>query len=594
MSTTAPTRDRDRADPELEGFLALLAARRAPRTVDAYRRDLAHLPDGSARPSPRRDRRPRARISPSCAPTASRPRRSRGGVSATRCVLRPPGAARRAHRQPRRRAGDAPAPPRSCRGRCRRARPSALIEAANGTTPRALRDPALVELLYGAGLRVSEAVGPRAGRRRPRRAARPRASARAARSAIVPIGREAAEALRRYLARGRPYLDRRHRPELFLNAKGGPLTRAGAFLILRRLADEGRPRARAASTPTCCATRSRPTCSRAAPTCARVQEMLGHADLGDDRDLHARLRPPPARGVLRRAPARAPRAKPRPNGLSGPAFFFSVCATFGAVSRRSRSCSSSSAERPEQHDRVAVSRSRSSEQHDREPAHRLVVVARCELVQQRPHRVDVARMVAREQLEREQRRAAAGRALVVEAAARAARSSGGSGTVRSRGRRPRARGSRRCAQRPRAPPPTRARRSASSRSSPASAKASAWAAASASVRTPSRSASAEPGRRSARWAGSGGRCASARGCAPTSRRRASRRTSRAHRRRDLGDVEHDRRPELDVGLEHAVRLSARAAPRAPPPRAPRRPRPASEPSSFAVRLSIRARGSSAR
>jgi integrase/recombinase XerD len=53
---------------------------------------------------------------------------------------------------------------------------------------------------------------------------------------IVPIGREAAQALRRYLGRGRPFLDVRHRPELFLNAKGGGLTRAGAFLILRKLA----------------------------------------------------------------------------------------------------------------------------------------------------------------------------------------------------------------------------------------------------------------------------------------------------------------------------------------------------------------------
>ena len=55
----------------------------------------------------------------------------------------------------------------------------------------------------------------------------------------MPLGREACEALRRYLASGRPYLDRCHRPELFLNAKGGPLTRSGVFLILRKLA--GKP-----------------------------------------------------------------------------------------------------------------------------------------------------------------------------------------------------------------------------------------------------------------------------------------------------------------------------------------------------------------
>jgi integrase/recombinase XerD len=95
---------------------------------------------------------------------------------------------------------------------------------------------------------------------------------------IVPIGRQAAEALRRYLARGRPFLDRRHRPELFLNAKGGPLTRAGAFLILRRLA------ARAGLEPE----RVHPHLLRhsfathlleGGADLRSVQEMLGHADL---------------------------------------------------------------------------------------------------------------------------------------------------------------------------------------------------------------------------------------------------------------------------------------------------------------------------
>jgi len=94
----------------------------------------------------------------------------------------------------------------------------------------------------------------------------------------VPIGRHAADAVRRYLSRGRPYLDRRHRPELFLNAKGGPLTRAGAFLILRRLA------AVAGLDPT----RVHPHILRhsfathlleGGADLRSVQEMLGHADL---------------------------------------------------------------------------------------------------------------------------------------------------------------------------------------------------------------------------------------------------------------------------------------------------------------------------
>src|SRR5207244_13265217 len=110
------------------------------------------------------------------------------------------------------------------------------LESANGVTPRAFRDGALVELLYGAGLRVSEAVGlERAAVDLDERLVR--CLGKGGKERIVPIGRQAAEALRRYLGRGRPFLDRRHRPELFLNSRGGPLTRAGAFLILRRLAE---------------------------------------------------------------------------------------------------------------------------------------------------------------------------------------------------------------------------------------------------------------------------------------------------------------------------------------------------------------------
>ncbi|MFZ1881907.1 MAG: tyrosine-type recombinase/integrase, partial [Gaiellaceae bacterium] len=135
----------------------------------------------------------------------------------------------------------------------------------------------LVELLYGAGLRVSEAMGlEKAGVDLEDRLVR--VIGKGGKERAVPIGRHAAEALRRYLARGRPFLDTRHRPELFLNARGGPLTRAGAFLILRKLAEK------AGLDPQ----RVHPHLLRhsfathlleGGADLRSVQEMLGHADL---------------------------------------------------------------------------------------------------------------------------------------------------------------------------------------------------------------------------------------------------------------------------------------------------------------------------
>jgi integrase/recombinase XerD len=224
------------ADPQLDGFLALLGTRRAPRTVEAYRRDLAHLgnhlgrPIASATTDELRTYLAQLRAEGLAPATISR------RVSAARAFF--------AHQvllgartdnpaaeleSPRRH----PKLPRTLSPR----ETERLIEAATGTTPRALRDSALVELLYGGGLRVSEAVGlERAAVDLDERLVR--CIGKGNKERIVPIGRSAAEALRRYLSRGRPYLDRRLRPELFLNARGGPLTRAGAFLIIRRLAEK--------------------------------------------------------------------------------------------------------------------------------------------------------------------------------------------------------------------------------------------------------------------------------------------------------------------------------------------------------------------
>jgi integrase/recombinase XerD len=262
--------------PELEGFLALLATRRAPRTVDAYRRDLLQLEESLGKPLTDATRDD---IHAHLAEL-----RARGLAPAT--IARRLSAARTffAHQALLGTRSDNPAAevdqPRRRRKLPRTLSPreaERLIEAAAGTTPRALRDSALVELLYGAGLRVSEAMGlERAGVDLDERIVR--CIGKGDKERIVPIGRSAAEALRRYLARGRPYLDRRHRPELFLNAKGGPLTRAGAFLILRRIAEK------AGLEPD----RVHPHLLRhsfathlleGGADLRSVQEMLGHADL---------------------------------------------------------------------------------------------------------------------------------------------------------------------------------------------------------------------------------------------------------------------------------------------------------------------------
>jgi integrase/recombinase XerD len=230
VSTTAPIHDR-----ELEAFLALLAARRSPRTVEAYRRDLARLSEFLGKPIGKTTVEELERYTAQL---------RADGLAAT-TIARRTAAARTffRHLQLLGVRDDNPAAelklPRRARKLPRTLSPGEaerLIAAANGITPRALRDRALVELLYGAGLRVSEAVGlEKGGVDLDDRLVR--VTGKGGKERVVPVGRPAVNALQRYLARGRPYLDRRHRPELFLNAKGGGLTRTGAFLILRRLAE---------------------------------------------------------------------------------------------------------------------------------------------------------------------------------------------------------------------------------------------------------------------------------------------------------------------------------------------------------------------
>ena len=112
-----------------------------------------------------------------------------------------------------------------------------LLGAPSGSSPSALRDRALLELLYACGLRASEAVGltlDDVDLQEELLCARGKGS----KERLVPIGREAVAALRAYLALGRPVLvglsPERH---LFVNRRGGGLSRQGLYKIVQGHAD---------------------------------------------------------------------------------------------------------------------------------------------------------------------------------------------------------------------------------------------------------------------------------------------------------------------------------------------------------------------
>jgi integrase/recombinase XerD len=109
-----------------------------------------------------------------------------------------------------------------------------LLAAPSGTEPSALRDRALLELMYACGLRASEAVGLELGDV-DLEAGVLRTYGKGAKERLVPVGREAVGAVRAYLERGRPRLVSDPAvAAVFLNRRGGPLTRQGLYKIVQR------------------------------------------------------------------------------------------------------------------------------------------------------------------------------------------------------------------------------------------------------------------------------------------------------------------------------------------------------------------------
>jgi integrase/recombinase XerD len=109
--------------------------------------------------------------------------------------------------------------------------------SASGDDPRSLRDHALLEFLYGTGARISEVTGLDVDELQLDDDPVVRLVGKGDKHRIVPVGSYAVSALRAYLVRGRPMLAAASRritvePAVFLNARGGRLTRQGAWGIL--------------------------------------------------------------------------------------------------------------------------------------------------------------------------------------------------------------------------------------------------------------------------------------------------------------------------------------------------------------------------
>jgi integrase/recombinase XerD len=170
-----------------------------------------------------------------------------------------------------------------------------LIAQPDVSMPRGLRDRAMIELLYATGLRVSELVNVRASDLHVREQYLT-AVGKGSKERIVPIGEQATDWIARYLRDARPHLTGpRPAPRdavLFLNGRGGRLSRVGFWKILKRYGTSaGLPRS--LSPHVLRHSFATHLLERGADLRA-IQLMLGHADLSTTQIythvLEARLR----------------------------------------------------------------------------------------------------------------------------------------------------------------------------------------------------------------------------------------------------------------------------------------------------------------
>jgi integrase/recombinase XerD len=109
-----------------------------------------------------------------------------------------------------------------------------LLEAPETKTPLGLRDRAMLEVMYGTGMRVSELTGLRLGETDLEEATVV-VRGKGGKQRLLPLGRQARSWLKKYLNRGRPAVrNSRGCREVFVNNRGGALTRMGFWKILKK------------------------------------------------------------------------------------------------------------------------------------------------------------------------------------------------------------------------------------------------------------------------------------------------------------------------------------------------------------------------
>ena len=109
-----------------------------------------------------------------------------------------------------------------------------LLEQPRGNGPAALRDRALLETMYACGLRASEAIALELSQL-DLEAGIVRAHGKGSKERIVPIGSKAVDALAVYIENARPRLvGLRDEPRVFVNLRGGGLSRQGLYKIVQR------------------------------------------------------------------------------------------------------------------------------------------------------------------------------------------------------------------------------------------------------------------------------------------------------------------------------------------------------------------------